>query len=139
MIVSLKNINYKHIIYSRKQQNTITYYNIQYATPNYQVNNIYFFLDMCYSTRKVNNSYFINYELSELKNKKVIEKFTTIERNILKMFNINKNAVYKLKSQFEKEFFNAFELKNSKKKLLLKITGIWENEHEYGLIYRFYV
>jgi hypothetical protein len=75
MIVCLKNINYKNIIYSCKQQNNITYYNIQYATPNYQINNIYFALDMCYNIKKVNNNYFINFELCELKNKRVVEKF----------------------------------------------------------------
>jgi hypothetical protein len=60
-------------------------------------------------------------------------------KSLLKMFDFNKKPIYKLKSQLEKEFFNAFQLKNSGKKLLLKITGIWENEHDYGLIYRFYI
>jgi len=135
MIVSLKNINYNNIIYGRKTQDKLTYYNIQYATPNYQLNNIYLKLNMSYTINEQSNNIFVNFS----KNSKIIDKYVNIERELLLKSNIKKKPIYKLQYQLDKGYFNATAINKKHTQLYLKIGGIWENETEYGLIYRFYI
>jgi hypothetical protein len=52
---------------------------------------------------------------------------------------VNKNPVYRITDQLSNGFlkiFNEAECK-SKNEFILKIYGIWENECEYGLTYKF--
>ena len=85
-------------------------------------------------------------------NKQIIEKLKIIEKQILHKINItNKNKVFKLSNNLDngiiKVFFenlnannynNTFkEIMENKHFLILKISGIWENETCYGITYKF--
>ena len=65
-----------------------------------------------------------------------------IESSILNRFNKNKNYNYKLKSQIDNNILKCISIKIINKNIfncvnfLIKISGIWENYSEIGLIYK---
>lgn len=88
---------------------------------------------------------------SNILNKHTFEKLKFIEKQILYKISIpNKNKVFKLSNNLDngiiKVFFENFnidinnvfkETNESKHFLILKISGIWENEIYYGITYKF--
>jgi hypothetical protein len=61
----------------------------------------------------------------------VMSKIYTIEKNILTMYNSPKIMISLIHTNL---IYNKFQ---HKPKLILKISGIWENETSYGLAYKF--
>jgi hypothetical protein len=75
---------------------------------------------------------------------KQINQFKYIEESILdKVFIINKKPVFRLYEQLNSGNLKLFKdnLKlhkiNSDNEFIIKISGIWENEYEYGITYKF--
>jgi|TARA_Y100000816_G_C26101182_1_gene583649 hypothetical protein len=58
------------------------------------------------------------------KNPDILQKIINLEKNILNLFNDDYNHYLKLKEQL-----NA----NNNKDIVLKISGIWENENSIGI------
>ena len=72
------------------------------------------------------------------KNKNIIEKCKTIEDMILKKYKTKKKKVYLINNQLSKGCIilsNCYPI--CKNNFILKISGIWESETEYGLSYKF--
>jgi len=74
-------------------------------------------------------------------NKELIQSFKQIEEEILKNCNIkNKTPQHKLIEQFKNGNIKLFlqdEEKNINNYFILKISGIWETDQNYGLTYKF--
>jgi len=74
-----------------------------------------------------------------MKHKELIEKIKTIEETILKKYNVKKTPFLKIYEQIRYGFIKIFnDIGNQPHyNLVLKISGIWETETNYGLTYKF--
>ena len=72
------------------------------------------------------------------KNINIIEKCKSIENMILKKYKTKKTKTYVISNQLTKGFImlsNCYPI--CKNNFILKISGIWETETEYGLSFKF--
>lgn len=72
-------------------------------------------------------------------NKDIITKIQFIEENILKKYNSNKKPLFRIYEQLSSghiKLFNYIENKNNNL-FILKISGIWETNDNYGITYKF--
>ena len=81
-------------------------------------------------------------------NTKIINALKEIEELILKKFNIlntNKKCILNIASQLKNNYIKIYTNKyisygkKTNLNLLLKISGIWESENEYGITFRFFI
>lgn len=74
-------------------------------------------------------------------NKSEIEKIILIEEIVLRMLNIkNKFPVFRIGEQLINEnikLFSDVPFKNIENQFVLKMSGVWESDTEYGIIYKF--
>lgn len=74
-------------------------------------------------------------------NKSEIEKIILIEEILLHMLNIkNKFPVFRIGEQLINEnikLFSDVPFKNIENQFVLKMSGVWESDTEYGIIYKF--
>ena len=112
---------------------------IIYSTPLFILNGIYVSVNICHSSiEKYYNKFKCTFDTNQ--HKEIIDKLRIVEEGILKKVNINgKIPQHKIYEQIKngniKVFSETFEKINNT--FLLKIAGIWETEHEYGLTYKF--
>jgi len=112
---------------------------IIYSTPLFVLNGIYLSVNIGYiSIEKYYNKFKCTFELNQ--HRDIIDRLRSLEDCLLKKSNIiGKLPQYKIYEQLRngniKVFSESFEKINNT--FLLKIAGIWETEHEYGLTYKF--
>jgi len=131
-------------------------------TINNIMDNAYFYR-IFYSDEYMNlNGIFIYFTLTNIKiekyfnkikcffldeqNKAIIEKIKNIEKYILEKFgNFNlkkKIPTYRIEEQIDNKFIKLYsDITEMEKKqniqLILKISGIWEDDNKYGITFRF--
>lgn len=95
-----------------------------------------------FSISKYFNKWRCNYVVQE--NIELIERLYTIEKEILERVDIKqKTPCYKIHEQLSNGFIKIFLEENEshdgleKSNILLKISGIWVSEEEYGITYKF--
>lgn len=144
MLVSLRldQFNKNNIKIGEKVENNIInnsyFLRINYNNSFSSINGIYLFFTL--EDVKIKNTNFIKvgYYFNKNKNKSTVDNLISIENQILKLFpNQEKNKVTHIKNQLNQEFFKVYNHKLMKNKFILKISGLWENEYEYGLSYKF--
>ena len=112
---------------------------IIYSSPLFVLNGVYLFINISYlSIEKYYNKFKCTFDIHLFKH--IIDKIKFIEEGILKKVNIvNKVPQYKIYEQLKngniKFFSDSIEKINSS--FLLKISGIWETDKDYGLTYKF--
>lgn len=115
-----------------------------YSTPNFTLNGIYLKMDLnaLGVERQMNkNILFFNV----MNNITLIEQIKQIEENILNKVGISgkmtRNLLYKQllqgKIKIVKQYNAGYLNTNSNLNIVLKISGVWEDEMEYGLNYKF--
>jgi hypothetical protein len=111
---------------------------IMYSTQNMTMNGVYLLIQL---NDVVCEKYYNKYKciFNIMKHKELIEKIKTIEETILKKYNIKKIPFLKIYEQIRYGFIKIFnDIGNqSQYNLVLKISGIWETETNYGLTYKF--
>ena len=136
----MNNIDKYNILIGNKEKNLIEYYTnfykIYYITPHYTLYNINIELNI--TDYKHSNYYnYIRLHFNKELNMNIIDEIRKIEEHILSFSNkISKNVLY---NDFNKGCIKI--QKNEKKELsniILRITGIWENETQCGLTYKIY-
>ena len=138
MYIVLDNFKKQNIIIGNKTKNSImynsNYYNLIYSDELCTLNTIIFYF---YCDNYINiNDHKLFFSLN--KNQEIIKKIKNIEFNILNCFSSDKIPIYNIYNSIVN---NLIKLENNSKKinnLYLKISGIWENEIYYGLIYKFF-
>lgn len=143
--IKIEEFNGYYVLFGEKTKNNIIdnseFCNIQYSTPIFTLNNIILtfhlhevFIENYFNKYKCNlNQY----------NTHIIDSLKLIEQNILFKYQSKKQPIFKLSEQLDKKhmkLFSNIHLINSLYKnvcVMLKISGIWENEKEYGIIYKF--
>ena len=110
---------------------------ILYSTHNLVLNGIYLLVHINDITcDKYYNKYKCNF--NTLHNKDIIDNIKTIEENILRKIEIKKIPQLKIYEQLRNGNIKLFnEVNKSFCSFILKISGIWETQFNYGLTYKF--
>lgn len=145
-MILVKDINQydkSHVHFSNSIKNNImkngNFIKILYFTPLIKLNGIYLKINI-ENFLNEKNIYRNNYIFDAFLNSELIEQIKNIEIDILNMSQIlNKNPEYdlykKLISGNIKIITNTIGTKYEN--FIIKISGIWENETNYGLNYKF--
>ena len=111
---------------------------ILYSNENLTLNGIYIQLSfndlVC---EKYYNKYKCSFNI--VNHKDLIENIKNIEENILKKYKTNKILSAKIYEQLKSGYIKLFNDIGTKSNcsFILKISGIWETQHNYGLTYKF--
>ena len=149
----LLSVNYKdfcnyYLIFGDKVKNNIIeksdFCNIQYSTTTITLNNI--ILNFTLEDVLIDN-YYNKYKcIFSKKNIPILKRLIQIEKEILFKYNCSKKGIYKVEQYltqnnsikvFSNKILHVGHYDNAK--ICLKISGIWENNVEYGLIYKFLI
>lgn len=114
------------------------FFRIIYSTQDVTLNGIYLLIElknvMC---EKHYNKY--KYSFNVNAHNDVIDNIKKIEESLLNKIKFNKNPCFKIHEQFTNGNIKLFTESPSNKnmRVVLKMSGIWENETNYGLTYKF--
>ena len=145
-MIIVKNIdqyNEDHVYFCDPIKNNImndgNFIRIMYSTPLFVLNGIYLFISITHtSIDKYYNKFKCTFDVYQYMD--IIDKLRAIEQGILKKVNIyGKVPQYKIYEQIKNGNIKIFSdnIEKINNSFLLKIAGIWETEHEYGLTYKF--
>jgi hypothetical protein len=144
VVLELDDIDVNHIFYQEKVKNTVmdnsNFIRIVYSNELCILNGI--FITFKLSLNLIERSFNKYKCLFDTKiNQKNIVKISNLEKNIMNLNQYtNKTPVYRITDQMNNGFlkiFNETTICNDSNEFVLKIYGIWENECEYGLTYKF--
>lgn len=148
MLITLQNkdFNIKNISVLEKVPNTIIkesdFYKIIYDENEVSINGIYLYFTLTnIKAERVYNKIKFTFNLG--KNKDTIYNLVQREKEIIdyiKVNNIitNKTPIYHIRDILQGGTFKVFGEKCCTSKFILKISGIWSNEHQYGVSYKFF-
>ena len=132
---NLDDYNDNYLYFGDNIKNTIIqngkFNRLIYSDESVVLNGIYMYIPFNGLKKTNNNTYLIN------KNDECIKKICDIEMSILNKFSSFKNKQFKLSEQLFKHNIKIFNYKNHLNIVILKISGLWEDEYNYGLTYKF--
>ena len=138
-----ENFNKNYIYFNEPIQNTIInesrFIRILYSTPNIIFNGINILLKLnieCVDKQYNKNIIYYNIE----KNIDMINNIKNIEQIILEKYSTDKTPTFNLTNQVNTGVLKLFSDSCEKKKnidLILKISGLWEDNSSYGITYKF--
>lgn len=129
------------VLHKTDLKNNNKYYKIYYSDNNIILNGIYLFLNIYVNTCDCifkNNFYF-----SSFTNQNVINYLIDIEKKILNKYDItNKSPTFLLENILNSNMIKIYKGNNSysqkkNKEVIIKISGIWEDNEKYGLVFKF--
>lgn len=142
LVINLEQYDPSNVYFSESIKNMVmndsNFIKAYYSTQKFVLNGIYLYVPLMIHQNQL-NLYFFN---PILENKLLIEKIREIEDSILERVGImNKECEHclyekistgriKVHSKFYESVFN---------KIIIKISGVWENEYSYGLNFKIYV
>jgi hypothetical protein len=112
---------------------------ILYSTNTIVLNGIYLYIQL---NEPFLEKYYNKYKCSfnTILHKELIDNIKLIEENILNKINIvNKTSQHKIYEQLKSGNIKIFcdSTPKTNNSFILKISGIWETQHNYGLTYKF--
>jgi hypothetical protein len=138
----------QNIILSDKTKNNVLqkgdFYRIYYSDEDCCFNGVFIYFNL---QNVVIEPYFnkIKCTFSKNLNKKNIHRLKLLEKEILVGLNLNKKPVYRIEEQLIQNFIKVFDDININNgisldniNVYLKIAGIWSNEDQYGITFRFF-
>lgn len=146
--VDLNQFDNNNVLFSYKTKNNVLvtgdFYRISYSDEFMCLNSVFIHFNL---KNVLIEPYFnktkCNFDINS--NKEIILKIKEIEREILSRMNIQKRPVYRIEEQLVNGFIKIFDEINDKDiksihqtSILLKISGIWANNAEYGTTFRFF-
>lgn len=145
-----KNFNKDFLMISDKTKNNVigdgSFYRLYYSDENCSIKGLYLEFSLeCNKVEKYFNK--LKCEFDKSKNAKIISFIQLVERSILHIVpdKKHKKAVFRVDEQLQNGFIKIFYDNESKipeinypPRLLLKISGIWSNDSEYGITFRFF-
>ena len=143
IIITIDQYNEKYVYFCEPIKNNImndsNFIRIIYSTSLFVLNGIYISVNIGHiSIEKYYNKFKCTFD--SIQHRDIIEKLRLMEEYLLKKVNITgKNPQHKIFEQLKNGNIKVFS--DSPEKInnvfLLKIAGIWETEHDYGLTYKF--
>ena len=145
MLVALNSndFNKQNIVIGEKVTNNIMknshFYRLNYSANEYTMNGIYIYFELVNVKCELHFNK-LRCGFNKEKNKEIINKIKIIEKKILNSFinNKNKKQITHISDQFDNGNLKIFNDKVLQNKFILKISGYWSNEYEYGLTYKFF-
>ncbi len=143
LFTTIDRIELNNIFFQTPIKNTVIdnslFIRIIYSTQNLVLNGIFMIipLNICF-IEKIYNKYKCNYNIGD--NQSIITDIIKLEQSILQKLNIkNKIMRFKISDQLKQGNIKLFSSEPLKKDsdIVLKVSGVWENEMEYGLTYKF--
>ena len=142
LVNTISQFDNKHIFLCDPIKNNImndgNFIRILYSTPEYTLNGVYLMVHFNDLTcDKFYNKYKCNFNIAN--HKDIIEQLKSIEETLLKKYNTNKIPSYKIYEQVKCGFIKIFTDVGIRQNcsFILKISGIWETQTNYGLTYKF--
>ena len=111
---------------------------ILYSTPNMILNGVYLLVNLyVVYCEKYYNKYKCSFNISN--HKDIIDNIKFIEEEILKKYKSNKIPSFKIYEQIKSGYIKVFTDIGNKQQcsFILKISGIWETQQNFGLTYKF--
>jgi|TARA_Y100000389_G_C17338408_1_gene451926 hypothetical protein len=146
IVLTHNQFNSNNIYFNEPIQNTVMdnsrFIKLIYSNENIMLNGIFLLLNIKIINKE---TYFkkikISYDISNSINKEILMNIYNIENNILLKYKSTKkprSILYEtLNSGVIKIFPNIDkDINNSNSSFILKISGIWEDDKEYGLTYK---
>ena len=143
VVLELDDLNINNVFYQEKVKNTVmensNFLRVVYSNELFILNGIFVkFLLNLQTVEKSFNKYKCLFDVKQ--HSDIITKISMIEKNLMErhLFT-NKTPVYRISEQLNNGFLKIFNETEctDKNDFILKIYGIWENECEYGLTYKF--
>lgn len=147
IVIDIDEFNKDHIFLQEPVKNNIIddskFIRIIYSNNIFVINTVYIIFNLhIIQIENYFNKYKFIFNIKQ--NTKPINQFKSIEESILdKIFINNKKPVFRLYEQLNsgniKLFKDSLKLHKtySDNEFIIKISGIWENEYEYGITYKF--
>jgi hypothetical protein len=144
VVLELDDLNINNVFYLEKVKNTVMdnsdFLRIIYSNELFTLNGIFIKFKLNLKTiEKSFNKYKCLFDVNQ--HSDILLKISTIEKNIMyKQLFANKMPVYRISEQLNNGYlkiFNEIDSTSDTYEFILKIHGIWENEFEYGLTYKF--
>jgi hypothetical protein len=115
---------------------------INYTHPHFTMNGLFFAIP--FSTTFVENAsentHFIHFDTSLSSNRSIIDSIVKLEHEILQNYAVLMIPNTKIMSRYMNKQLSKGKLKingdTKNNKIVLKISGVWENESEYGITFR---
>jgi len=141
LILKLNQFNQDNIFFNITVKNNIIHNSlfsrIIYSTSLFTINGLNFLINLNdISIEYYYNKYKCNFKLSN-HNSNIIQSICNIEQTILTKFKLTKNPIYTIADQLKTLNFKIFANNEKISTVILKISGIWETENNYGLTYKF--
>ena len=145
IVLNIPDFDEKNVFFLSPVKNTImensSFIRLIYSNDVLSLTNILIKIDFQMSgVEKSFNKYKYIFKID--KNKEIINKITTIETALLERLNIaNKTKVARIATNLRLEnvklFTNDIPSIENQGHYILKISGIWETQYEYGLTYKY--
>jgi hypothetical protein len=144
VVLGLEDININNVFYQEKVKNTVmdnsNFLRVVYSNETLILNGIFIKFNLnLQNIEKSFNKYKCFFDVNM--NYDTIAQLSNIEKNMICRHNFsNKTPVYRISEQLNNGYlkiFNETECKHTNNEFILKIYGMWENEFEYGLTYKF--
>ena len=157
VVLDLNDLHEQYICFLETKKNIVIdgyFTKILYSNDIVTMNGIYLFFPLqTIHVDKIINKNIMSFNPTELSNYDLITKISSLEEKIIeyyKFINSNtKRGVYTMNTQlmtgrlklyketYETYFTNRPTSSTSHLKIVLKISGVWENNNEIGLTYKF--
>jgi hypothetical protein len=140
LALNIYEIDKTNIIFGNKEINLIHNYNffykIIYSTCYYVMNGI--FINLILSNYKKNNYYNYCKIIFDVQNNiRLINLVYEMEQHILSGFENNGNVQYNLHNELMRGIIKVSKKSKYTTNIVLRITGVWENNTNIGLSYKF--
>jgi len=147
VILELEQFDVNNVYFQESVKNTImdnsNFIRVIYSNSVFMLNGIFikFNLNIIHVEKSFNKFKCV---FDKQRNTNEIVAISTIEKDLLSKINIaNKKPIYRISEQLTNGFIKIFidnnKLfnNNNQHEFILKISGIWENESDYGITYKF--
>jgi hypothetical protein len=142
LVNTIEQYNNNNLFFCEPIKNNImsegNFIRILYSTDSITLNGVYIFVNLhdivC---EKYYNKYKCMFNISN--HKEIIDNLKIIEEDMLKKYRTTKTPSYKIYDQIKSGYIKVFSdvTIRQNNSFILKISGIWETQHNYGLTYKF--
>lgn len=143
LVKTFEQYNANNLIFCEPIKNNImndgNFIRILYSNNLMTLNGVYLLLNLNDITcEKYYNKFKCSF--NALNHKELIEKLRLIEEDIIQKYKTNKTPLYKIYEQIKSGYIKVFSDTGNKTNSLfiIKISGIWETQTNYGLTYKFF-
>jgi hypothetical protein len=149
IILNLNNINSYNVCFLEPKKNIIMdglFTKMNFLNDYLTMNGIFiiFPIDQ-YSIENNEKKYYLKFKHTS--NMRTVQEFSKLENNLLELYNTNHNKNKKKSLLLSKQLYNGYikiykenvHIIHDKLQLVMKISGIWENNTEIGLTYKLFL